>query len=221
MRKAIRQIIFTYVILMFLTAGANAPESLHTVEYNTVGTQETHEEGELYVSEMEAEEDLQHNEISLTADSSSLTLVETERMKELEEKLNSAKTLTAQITSTYSEENTDIENQISELLEEVKEQLEQNPIYTEAFQEDYNAVSEELEQYKQMLQSIMEKMETIKISTDTDMSQMFGFTEEEFLYILKNVRGKRGNLMIEDSAMAENVAKGIIKVMEEYPVNEI
>lgn len=221
MRKTIRQIIFVYVVLMFLSGWADAPEVLQTTRYDAVVIQATHDESKLYVSEEEVEQDLQYVEISLTANSSSVTLEETERMKEIEEKLDTAKTLTAQISLTYSEENEDIEKQISELLEDVGGELEQYSTYREAFQEDYDAIKEEFERYRQILQSIMEKMEAIQISNSTDMSQTFGFTEEEFIYILKNVRGKRGNLLIEDTAMAESVAKGIIEAMDEYPVNEI
>lgn len=221
MQKWIQRLVLTYVVIILLTGWANAPEGLQTVSYDAATTHETRNEDKLYVSEVESEQDLQHIEMSSVANSNDLTLEETERMKEIEKKLDSAKTLTAQILSTYSEENENIEKQISELLEEIAKQLEQHSTYMEVFHEDYDAINESFEQYKQMIQSIMEKMEAIKISSSTDMSQTFGFTEEEFIYILKNVRGKRGNLIIEDSIMAENVAKGIIEAVVEYPVNEI
>lgn len=153
-------------------------------------------------------------------------LEKTEEMEAKEQeimaKLMSATILVDQMSLTYAEENIELEQQVVQNLEEVKGMLEdENAYFDDSIWGQYNETKKNFEQYLQMLQSIANKMSTIKITNSTNMSQTFDFTVEELSYILRNAKGTNGKLIIEDWELAEIMAKTVVETVEEYPVNEL
>lgn len=178
-------------------------------------------------SQTEEEEDSEVKTFVLeeTAYSSCEQPIITEEMEvkaqEINEKLVNATNLVDQLTSTYSEENLEIEKQVTQELTEIEKMLEGESEYFDEILAQYIKTKESLEAYVQMLKSIEDKIACIEISSSTDMSQTYGFTIEELTYILQNARGKRGNLIIEDAEVAGKVAKTIVETVVESPVNEL
>ena len=67
----------------------------------------------------------------------------------------------------------------------------------------------------------IEKLETLEVSKNMDISQVMGFTADELEQILLNGRDTQGNQLITDDELARELAEGVIEAVKVYPVNEM
>lgn len=67
----------------------------------------------------------------------------------------------------------------------------------------------------------IEKLETLEVSKDMDISQVMGFTAEELEQILLNGCDTQGNTLVTDCELARELAESIVEAVKLYPVNEM
>ena len=67
----------------------------------------------------------------------------------------------------------------------------------------------------------IEKLETLEVSKNMDISQVMGFTAEELELILLNGRDTQGNILVTDYELARELAESIVEAVKLYPVNEM
>lgn len=67
----------------------------------------------------------------------------------------------------------------------------------------------------------IEKLETLKVSKNMDVSQVMGFTADELEQILLNGSDAQGNILVTDDELARELAEGVVEAVKVYPVNEM
>lgn len=140
--------------------------------------------------------------------------------KDMSAKISKVTEILNEITTSYTEENQSKVELAVTILQDVQYNLEKYPEDFFVVRKQYDISVNRLEGYTNMINSLTEKLEKIEISETADMSISFDFTEEEIVYLLKNIQSN-GTKLVQDEELIKDLANCVVSTVTETPINEL
>ena len=80
-------------------------------------------------------------------------------------------------------------------------------------------IEKQIAEFEEMRESLREKLDEVWVSEDADMSDVYGFTEEELKYLLINYENVAGDKI--PTSIIDALSSEIPKLVKEYPCSEL